>query len=546
MAGAKNTTMRRAAFPLSVLVMGALLYLAWMHPAVLWPTNVGWLLIGEDRGQSALGLAAYLRAGGPGLHQSLLLAPDGTTLLFTDSIPLLGLLLKPWSGLLPPGTQFLGAWYLLCVLLQVGFAAALIRRYAAEPIAAWAGVAVLAAMPVLFNRYGHPSLCAQWLLLWALWVYVDPGRAARPAWWAAILAVAALVHSYFLLMVAAVWASALLEQWVRGRDRLKTLAGAAAALLPALALLWLNDAFGGPYGSTHSYGQFPAALDAWWNPANPGYTALSFSSPAMPEGRGFEGFNYLGAGLLVLVALAALQVATGRLEEQRRALLSRLAWLLPAYAVLALVAIGPAPVWRGQPLFLGGLPGWLVDALDPVRASGRLLWPLTYTLAFAAIVCATTWRKSALVLTSALALQVVDLAPMLSAVRATSARADSGQVYARTTDPAWQRLIAQAGDVQFEPAEPFRDLQLMQEISWRAVLACRPTRYTYSSRLALATRRRLAADAAAFRAGRLVPTRLYVLLGDEAAPAAVAGRIRSIDSVRVIPPARIAPPASCS
>ena len=55
-------------------------------------------------------------------------------------------------------------------------------------------------MPVLLNRYGHASLCAQWLILWALWVFVDPRRArASRWWWPAVLGVAAMVHSYLLL-----------------------------------------------------------------------------------------------------------------------------------------------------------------------------------------------------------------------------------------------------------------------------------------------------------------------------------------------------------
>jgi hypothetical protein len=62
----------------------------------------------------------------------------------------------------------------------------------------------------------------------------------------------------------------------------------------------------------------------------------------------------------------------------------------------------------------------------------------------------------------------------------------------------------------------------------------------------MATRRRLDQEAVAFRAGRLVPTRLYVLLGSAPAPDAVAGQVRVIDDVRIIPPSRTAPTASCA
>lgn len=539
--------MRRAAFPLSIVLLGVGVFLAWMHAAVLRPNNVGWLLTGDDRGQSMIGLAAYLRAGGPwpGLREPLLAAPEGMALLFTDSIPLLGLLLKPFATLLPVGAQYIGVWYLSCVLLQAGFAAALVRRFAPDALAAWSGAALLTLMPALINRYGHASLCAQWLLLWELWIFADPRRARHPGWWAAVLAVAALVHSYLLLMVLALWAGAMLERLAIAPRKSAVLIDGIVALLPALAIMTAHGAFGGPYASTHSYGAFPAALDAWWNPANPDYAALIPSSPSSPDGVGFEGLQYLGAGLLALVVLMLVRTATGRVEPERRALLTRMLWLVPPLAVLGVLAVGPAPLWRGQPLFEMPLPRRLIDMLDFVRAGGRLLWPATYALAFAAIVAATGGARATLVLGGALALQIMDLTPMLAAVRNTSRSADDPRLFTRTVDPRWTALVENASAIEFEPAEPYIDLRVMEELGWRAVVACRPLRYFYASREALSTRARIDADTRGFAAGRLDPGRLYVILGKEPVPAVIAGRLRSLDGVRFIPPSRAGPPPPC-
>lgn len=536
--------MRRAAFPLSIAALGLLVFLAWMHPAVLRPGNVGWLLTGDDRGQSAIGLAAYLRAGAwPGLREPLLSAPEGTALLFTDSIPLLGPLLKPLVPLLPPAVQYVGPWYLLCVLLQGGFAAALVRRHAPDPLAAWCGAALLTLSPVLLNRYGHPSLCAQWLLLWALWIYVEPRRAARAGWWAAVLAAAALVHSYLLLMVLAIWSGALLER-AAGREGRTRLPVSCLALLPAIGIMAAHGAFAGPYCSTHSYGRFPAAFDAWWNPANPSYTALLPASRAVDQGQAFEGLQYLGAGQLLLVGLLLAQLATGRLDPGRRMLLRRLVWLAPAFLVLAVLAIGPAFWWRGHLVAAVPLPAWLTDLLDPVRAAGRLMWPVTYTLAVAATLVIAGGRRGGLMLGAALALQVVDVAPMLAAVRATSLRADDPSVFARTRDPRWAALVAGASAVEFEPAS-YDDLPAMQELAWRAVLACRPVRSTYAARQAVTTKARIDADARIFAQGRIDPTRLYIL-GPGQVPAALRSRLRRLDGIALIPPSSPAPPSACA
>lgn len=522
------------------------LFGVWMHWAVLDPRNVGWLLIGEDRGQSAIGLSAYLRAGNawPSLHQPLVAGPEGLSLLFMDGIPLLGLVLKPIGA--PTGLQYIGLWWLGCVSLQVTVAWLLVRPFAPDRLAAFIGTALLAAMPVLFNRYGHASLGAQWLVLWALWVFIDEGRARRPWWWAAVLGTAALVHSYLLLMVVAFWGGAMLRIIVRGADRRHAILGAIGVTSLVFAILWWHGAFAGRYASTGTYGAFPMALDAWWNPANPGYTALIPSS-ADDHGRGFEGLQYLGAGLLVLVGVALWAWVTRRAEagpDRARLALGRLRWLLPGFAAIAVVAIGPQPMWRGTPLFTWHLSQALTDALDPLRAAGRLAWPLTYTLAFAAIVTVMRLPRAILLLGAALAVQVIDLAPMLAAVRATSAKATDPTVYHRTIDPRWTALVAHASSIEFEPAKPFIDLQVMQEVTWRAVTACRPVRFTYASRESVATRTRIDAESAAFAAGWIDPTRLYVLL-DGRVPPLLAGKVQKLDGVTIIPPATPGPPPDC-
>ena len=508
-----------------LVATAVLLYAAWMPLATLDPRNVGWLLDGHDHGQSAIGLAAYLGGDGwPPFHIALLSAPEGTSLLLTDSIPLLGLLLGPSAEVLPPGLQFVGPWMFACLVLQLLFAWALVRPHAPDWPTAWFGAVLLAALPMFFNRYPHASLCAQWLILWALWIYVDPRRADRPWWWLAVLGVAALVHSYLLLMVASIWAASLLRRLVE-RRQVRPLIEAVGIIGAVTLLLAAQGVFGGGFGSTHSYGAFPMALDAWWNPANQTYSALLRTSPE-DHGRGFEGLNYLGVGLLLTVLIA---VAT------RRVALRQLLWLLPGFAVLALVAIGPQPLFSGQALTTVHLPLWLTDALDPVRASGRLAWPITYTLVYAAIVSVMALSRAMLLLAAALALQAVDIAPMLAAIRSTAARANGTTVFLRTPDPRWEGLIARAKQVDFTPADAFVNLQVMEEITWRAVRARRPVGFTYTSRTSRATKQRTAAERLAFERGDVPPGHL-VIVQDGVLPATLAPRAIRIDGVTVIAP----------
>ena len=55
-------------------------------------------------------------------------------------------------------------------------------------------------------------------------------------------------------------------------------------------------------------------------------------------------------------------------------------------AVLTLVAITHGVLFRGERILFVPMPHALIDALDLVRASGRLFWPVAYTIVYAAII----------------------------------------------------------------------------------------------------------------------------------------------------------------
>lgn len=538
---------RPAAQVAALIAIALLAFASWAHLAILDPTNVGWMLRGQDIGVNGLGMAAYLRVGEwPGTRQTLLASPEGLTLLFTDSNPLLGLLLWPIAGWLPPGVQVIGWWLFACLVLHVCFAWLLVRRVAPDFPTAWLGTALLTLLPTLYNRLPHANLCAHWLILFALWIFIDPARARRPGWWGAVLVLAALVHVYLLLMVAAIWGSALLAAFFDRREwaaRARLIVGHAVVAALIGGVMALNGVFAGHFLSTGTFGAFPMAIDAIVNPANPSFTALLPSTPDN-QGRGFEGLQYLGAGLLLLVIVAIVTAARVSAPAPTGGTLNRLRWLIPAFVVLIILALGNQVWFHGRPVLFVRLSPWAVDALDPLRASGRFFWPVAYTMVFAALLVVYRLERSRvlLLLGAALALQVIDMRPMLVAIRTLTAAADDRRDYVRTIDPRWQALVARASAIEFHPPENFRDLQLLEEISWRAVIACRPTRFLYASRQSRATQARLAADVAALAKGRIDATRLYVLFDPNVVPVRLRGLIRVIDGVSIIPPREPAPP----
>ncbi|WP_150126864.1 DUF6311 domain-containing protein [Sphingomonas panacis] len=521
---------------LVALIAGAL-FLCFYNVAMLDPGNVGWLLRGTDNGENALGLHAWLNDPvARGFRTYLLNAPDGVTLLFTDSNPLLALLVRPFA---PRGDfQMVGPWLLSCLVLHVVFARALLAPFARTHLALWCGVLLLTLLPTLYVRQVHANLSAHWLILWALWVFADPRRAGDWRWWLAVLGVAATIHSYLLVMVAAIWGSALIERLARAdmRARIGVMLGAAATMCVVIGIVSLLVDRGGLV-SSGTFGRFGMPLDAPWNPALPGLSPF-LPAHAQAADRQMEAFQYLGAGLLLLIVAAPLLALRTAAAPAITALHRRLLWLMPAFVVLTLLAISRRVDFAGQTLLTIPMSAQAMALVDPVRASSRLFWPIAYGLTFWAVtgVYRLPPERAQVLLAAALALQMLDLVPLSALMRHDAAIAADHAKWRRTRDSRWTAVIARARDVTFMPPDPTARLDLFQEVAWRAIDARRPVRLVYAARTSAETAARLARETRDFADGRLTPGRLYVLLPGTPVPAAARARTVVLDGVRLVLP----------
>jgi hypothetical protein len=335
----------------------------------------------------------------PGRLEGYFHAPDGTAIGFTDSIPLMALLFKPWSPVLGDVFQYLGLWLLTCFALQGFFGVLIARLWTSSWMQQLLAASMFVLMPTLLVRVGHPALCAHFLLLWALWLYWRPEREAlQVLHQAALGGVAGLVHPYLAVMVLALLAA----RAVRARS-----AAALAAAVLSVALGWwaagLFTARGAEQLATEGLGYYSMNLLGPITPS--GWSTLLPELPAATPGQRYEGFQYLGVGGLLLIgAAAAIAVRTRSLPWRS------LTPLLAACVLCAAYALGPRITAADRPLvdLSGAVPDWLAV----FRATGRFFWPMAYAglmAAVATIARGTSRRRATAILVVAVALQLVDL-----------------------------------------------------------------------------------------------------------------------------------------
>ncbi|WP_184719211.1 hypothetical protein [Caulobacter sp.] len=316
-----------------------------------------------------------------------LLAPATISVVYTDSLPWLTLVLKAtgaWKLVNPLGL-FLLASYVLQPLAMLALLRALGVRQAVFQILG--GVLAL-LLPAWLLRHGHVALTGHWLILLALAVSVASAREGltkrRIAAFAALAAAAAGLHAYHLPPIGLAFAAALVSEIAQGRAHaLRRSAVAAVIVLASLGL----SAF------VLGYGAAPAKSAAG---GMIGYYSMNILGPVLPQGsalfgqtynggwftgtvdasggQAFEGYAYLGLGVLLLI-VSAIRVAKPSGDWLRR-------WLPLTLAAVALTlaAIGPRPFLGMHLLFEGPQPSGPLAWLALFRAHGRFFWGVAYLL----------------------------------------------------------------------------------------------------------------------------------------------------------------------
>jgi hypothetical protein len=368
-------------WPRAAAAIVGLAWFLWIGGApTLDPTNVDWVMAG-DWLQHWLGWLFFRDDPWtfPLGRISSLPYPVGTTIGFTDSNPLVSLLLKPFSRLLPAYFQFIGPWLAVCFAMQGYTGAALSSTVTSRPWQQFLGGVLIALSPVLVARLGHDTLCAHWLLIGLMYLglrsYEDDAtvrRSVRLATAAAVLSAA--IHPYLAVMCWVLTQSVFARFWrARHLSPVRAAAAGITATLGMLAVFGVVGYFGKAQLGTQGYGGFSSDLLTFVNPM--GFSRI-LPTIAVPTYQ-WEGFAFLGLGGLLLVGVSAVALALRPPSAARHAWpVLTVCVLMAVYAVSTVLTVGGREILRVS---------WLTPALTPFRASGRFIWSFHYLLLLAGI-----------------------------------------------------------------------------------------------------------------------------------------------------------------
>jgi uncharacterized protein DUF6311 len=416
--------------------------------------------IGGDYGENdmAAPLAAYFYYVQspwhlPLFYLSTLNTPVGVNAIYTDFVPIVAFIGKVIHALTGAVVNLYGPYFFLCFILPgVMMTLVLIAAKIRYALAAILGAVFADSAPILLWRWGHMPHTSQFLLIGALALYLFSlqTRAWRGlvAAWITLLILAYLTNIYLFAMVGTVWLCTVIQRHLNGLATMREMLGIGAL---AVAVLSIVIALGGQFGPGSSlpfspnYGQYSMNLLAPFVPQNSGLLP-GLGGVIDATGGQYEGFNYLGLGLL-LASLLVLPVEASWLRRNLR----RHVALFVAFAALTAFAISHRVFAGHWLLFELPMPHNIHRVLGIFRGSGRFFWLICYAQMAIVIVLGFRRRQAVIVvcLTGAAIVQLYDVQPLREQIIASiaagpgAAKLDPGEV---------GRLIAGAQHIDVVPS----------------------------------------------------------------------------------------------
>ncbi|MCS4608066.1 hypothetical protein KW485_16010 [Enterobacter kobei] len=327
-----------------------------------------------------------------------------SSIVFTDSIPLIAFLLKPFSKMLPDIFQYTGIWLMLCLVFQALGSYILVRNRTQSKIYALLCVPLFCLSPVMFFRMsGHFALSAHFLIIASIILYYNKNNFGK---WLALICISALIHFYLTAMILSIYMAFLIKVISEDRERIKQCALWASATFVSLFIVMYSagyfviadgaDGFG--------YGLYKLNLLSFFNPMYHDFSSIISPSVLMPGD--YEGFAYLGLGVAVLIIFSFISFCLKRGTTYTSLPLIFVCFLLFLFAVSNNIFAGD------RNLLLLPLPEFALKIANIFRSSGRFIWPVIYIAILLSLVYLKTIinRRSAyIIVITCVAVQIYDI-----------------------------------------------------------------------------------------------------------------------------------------
>lgn len=470
--------------PLSI---GFIAFALFTNINLLDPTHISWML-SSDPSSNYIGWRFFVDGPWslpPGANPDYGLELS-RSIVYADGIPLMALFFKLFSPILPENFHYFGWWILLIFMLQAVFAWKLIGLFSKNTWILILGSAIFCCAPALLHRlmsFGttmHIALSSHFLILATLYLHFRTPNERKINLWLALIAASLLIHFYLFAMVAIFWFFSLeYAQRVQNKEQKSIIIEFGLAALLVITLGWLSGYFVGSGASSDGFGFFRANLLSLFDADD--WSAVLPDLPSKP--LDYEGFSYLGLGMIAGLATAVIILLAGRVKISKAPIFH---WMLILpIALTALFALSNN-IGLGAMNVHIPLPDIVLKVANVARSSGRFMWPLMYVIMLSTIyiiVKGLSQRAAIVALGGILVLQIADTSVKWTSDQNPLSIEASSDWPTGLNDPFWQEVPKYYSKIR--TTKPGNAVKGWKEFSMFALQNNMRTNTPYLSRLGL-------------------------------------------------------------
>lgn len=340
--------------------------------------------------------------------------PYKFSVLYMDSIPIVALICKIFSPILPSTFQYFGLYGLFTFMLQAIISCALVYKFTRNSRASVIGsVFFIISSTMLQRMFHHSALAFHPIILLSILCYFSKEKIIAKKrdilYWTLLLVLSCSVHAYFIPIVFAFIAAFYLSEIISK----KWYIGFIKLIFPTVITVLVMYIWGYFYGSNDlsegGLGSYNSNLNVLFNNLGTSYIA-SLMGETATTGI-WETYAYLGAGIFILGVIVLYDIV---LNKRYTKLKKKYVPTLILIVVFLIVSTIPTVRIGKYTVFEFTFPNLIIRLLSIFRVNGRFMWPVIYLIMLSVIVYVIqNYRnKGILLLLICLFIQILDLSKL--------------------------------------------------------------------------------------------------------------------------------------
>ena len=412
------------------------------------PKSTEWLL-GGDAAENYLGWEFFRQS-------SLSNFPVGSlpnfgvgfssSIVFTDSIPLIAIPLKFLLFAYHGPFQYFGFWLLLCFVLQGFFAQKIVSRFSnSKTLRLFSPILFLIAPIFLyrltFDGFGHLALSGQFIVLWAIDAALSNNPKSRS--WIVLAPVSVLIHFYLFAMVLSFFFAWLVFQFFSNKSKGSILQIVLRNSIYSGVLTLIAFYFAGGLmanaATSSGFGVYRSSLTSFIDPQPSLDTSWSHVLGNVSDLQGSsEGFAFVGLASILLIPFVGYGL-NWVFQMRHHSLVS----VILVSVALSLFALSPSISIASRELFSYPVPNALTPIFSAFRSAGRFSWPVVYLILILAIIGIERLRvRNGLFVVLIPLLTVIQVWDSSTAIANTKERFEESNFVSVLSDPLWSEFAA--------------------------------------------------------------------------------------------------------